>query len=383
MQKPALTSLKTNNVHDMITYMSTRFLAILTFFLIGVPTVATAQSNFEDFPGAEELLEQYSNFGDRFSPSAIEDMVTNANPLTLTYSPANIKPGDRVTIRIQDYGKPVDFSLINWYVDGVLFSSGVGIKSIAFNVGESGTVSTVYAEVATSLGSIERTAPVVLGSSYIDILWEAIDAKTHPFYKGKALPSWDTIIKAYAVPQAYNTTGQQTPSSAFVYTWKKNQRATDLSPQSGYGKDSVYVLADFARKQHAVGVDISHAGSGLTSFNSVSVKLHDPETLLYEKHPLQGVIFERVLPQQVSQPRSSGSLRVVAYPFGMDARNRGDVIFNWKLNGRALNNTNAMRTGEIPLASSERSGISTILVEAKNEAKPLQSTKGSLRINVE
>ncbi|MEX0933173.1 MAG: hypothetical protein WDZ74_00325 [Candidatus Paceibacterota bacterium] len=367
----------------MITHMPTRFLITLTFFLIGVPTVATAQSSFEDFPGAEELLEQYSNFGDRFSPSSIEDMVTNVNPLTLTYSPVNTKPGDRVTIRIQDFGKPTDSLFINWYIDGVLFSSGLGINSIAFNVGPAGVVSTVYAEITKNTGSVERTTPVIVGASHMDILWEAVDAQVPPFYKGKALPSWDTIIKTYAIPEVYSAENQQIPRSTFVYTWSKNQSPIDLNPQSGYGKDNVYVLADFARKRHTVGVDIFHANSGVSSFSSVAVKLHDAETLLYEKHPLEGVIFERALPPLVSQARSSGSLRVVAYPFGMDARNRGDVEFSWKLNGRTLSNTGTMRNGEIPLVSSEQGGISTIVVEARNREKPLQSSTGSLRINVE
>jgi hypothetical protein len=265
---------------------------ILVLVLLFSQIPAHAQSLFDELPDAATLLEQYSNFGTSFGGSSIEEMTSNVNPLSLTYSPINIKPGDRVTIRIQDYGKPTDSSLIQWYVNGALFSSGVGVKSIAFNAGPAGTVSTVYAEVVRSSGSVEKTAPVVLGASHIDILWEAIDAKTPPFYKGKALPSWDTIIKAHAVPQIFSADGRQTPASTFVYTWKKNQRATDLSLQSGYGKDNVYVLADFGRKQHLVGVDISHTGLGLNSYGSVSIKLHDPETLVYEKHPLQALFLK-------------------------------------------------------------------------------------------
>jgi|GEM_PF-704678 len=358
---------------------------IFVLLLCGTPAQTQAQSFLDEMPSAAELLEQYSNFGAEGGSGAfsIEELVSSQNPLGLTYSPASIKPGDRVTISIQDYGNPTDSLFINWYVDGVLFSSGIGIKSIAFNAGPVGTVSTVYAEVTKKSGSVERTAPVVIGPSYIDILWEAVDAQVPPFYKGKALPSWDTIIKTFAIPEVYSAENQQTPRSSFVYTWEKNGRATDLSLQSGYGKDSVYALADFARKQHRIGVEISHSSLGLTSSGSVSIKLHDPETLLYEKHPLQGIIFERTLPLQVSQPRSSGSLRVVAYPFGMDARNRRDVVFSWKLNGRTLNNTGTMRNGEIPLVSSEQGGISSIQVEVTNETKPLQSTKGSLNIKVE
>lgn len=371
----------------MINTMQT--LTLLSFslllFLSALPAQTRAQSFLDEFPGAAELLEQYSTFGSSNIPSqsAIEEMVSNVNKPTLTYSPTNSKPGDRVTLRIQDYGNPTDSSLITWFVDGALFSSGIGAKSISFNVGAIGTTSTVYAEITRRSGSVEQTAPVVVGASHVDILWEAVDAQVPPFYKGKALPSWDTIIKTYALPEVYGTEGQQIPRSEFVYTWKKNQSAIDLNPQSGYGKDNVYVLADFARKQHVVGVDISHASSGTSSFDSISVKLHDPETVLYEKHPLQGIIFERAIPATVNQPISSGSLRIVAYPFGIDKRSRGDISYTWKLNGRTLNNTGVMSAGEIPLVASDSPGISTVSVETRNKTKPLQTTSGLLRINVE
>lgn len=369
----------------MITHMSIRFLVIFTFLLIGTPIQAAAQSVFEDFPGAEELLQQFTNLNgeDGLSTTLLEELVTNRNPPTLKYSPANPGPNERVTITVQSYGASHDSSLINWYVDGALFSSGMGATTIGFSTRNIGSVSEVYAEIVDSSGRIVRTPITPIGPSHIDILWEAVDASTHPFYKGKALPSWDTIIKTYAVPEMYAGTGIKMAPSTLEYTWKKNQSALDLNEQSGYGKSAVYVLADFSRKQHRVGVELLHAATGTTSEKSVSIKLHDPEVLLYEKHPLQGVVFERALPAQVSQARSSGSLRVMTYPFGMDARNRGDIMFSWKLNGRPLNNTSVMRTGEIPLVSSEQAGVSTVLVETRNETKPLQSTKGSLRINVE
>jgi hypothetical protein len=374
-------------MRDMIKNMKiplSLFIFVFLSFLYGLPVQIKAQSSPNELSGAAELLEQFllSEDGTFDSPS-IQELVSNSNPLTLTYSPKNIKPGDRITVRIQDYGKPTDFLSIRWYVDGELFSSGVGIKTISFTAGAPGAVSTVYAEITKSSGSIERTAPIVVGASYIDILWEAVDVKTPPFYKGKMLPSWDTIVRAHAVPEVYSAEGQQIPSSVFVYKWKKNLSAIDLGPQSGYGKDSVYMLADFTRKQHVVGADISHSGFGFNSFNSVAIRLHDASTLLYEKHPLQGIIFEKALPSVVTQTVSSGSLRIVAYPFGLDARNSGDISHTWKLNGRTLNNNSLMNRGEISLVASDSKGVSTISVETRNKTKPLQSTSGRLRINIE
>lgn len=365
--------------------MPLHLLIVLTLFLLNVPTEAHAQSGSEDFSIVEEMLKQYTDLTgeDGVSTTLLDDLMANRNPPTLQYSPTNPGPGERVTVSLQRLGTSYNSSLVNWYVDDVLFSSGVGVTKISFSVGNIGSASRVYAELVDSTGMIARSAVVSIGATHVDILWEAMDAKTHPFYKGKALPSWDTIIKSYAIPEIYTNVGQRIPPETFEYTWKKNQSPLDLNEQSGYGKEAVFVLADFTRKQHRVGVELLHADSGTNSSKSTSVKLHDPQILLYEKHPLQGVIFERILPTQVSQPRSNGSLSIATYPFGMDARNRGDVAFTWKLNGRTLSNTGTMHSGEIPLVSSERGGISSIVVEARNEKKPLQTTGGSLRINVQ
>jgi hypothetical protein len=76
-------------------------------------------------------------------------------------------------------------------------------------------------------------------------------------------------------------------------------------------------------------------------------------------------------------------MRVVAYPFGIDSRDRADISRTWKLNGRTLNNTSLMSVGEISLVASDSRGASTVYVETKNKTKPLQTTSGLLRINVE
>lgn len=368
---------------DIIKYMKRVPELLLCVLLLLVPLTARAQSYFEDFPGATELLEGLLSGDEGLTSTLLEDVISTQNPRALVYSPENPEPGERVTVSIQDYGRPSISSNISWFVDGELFSSGVGATSISFPVKEVGLTTEVYAQIVSSLGTIETTAPIVIGASYVDMLWEAIDADVPPFYKGKALPSWDTIVRLYAVPEIYNASGQQIPASTLVYTWDKNGRPNDLNPQSGYGKSSVFALADFARKQHLFGVSLLHSNTGITSRNRVAIKLQDPEILFYEKHPLGGIIFERALPETIERPATGGGTRVVAYPFGLDNRNKDNISFIWRLNNRIINNTNEMKRGEIPLVSNGSKGVSNVSVEIKSGTKALQSAEKTLRVNIE
>jgi len=371
----------------MIKSMKMFSLLLLIMLFISNPVAVCAQSSFEDFPTATELMNQLMGDGINDIGGLTSELlqgVTSQTPLTLVSSPTNPKPGETITITMSDYGQSTSSANIDWYVDNELFSSGIGIKSISFKASDIGIVNTIHANVTRSNGQVQTTAPITVGASYVDILWEAIDAKTLPFYKGKALPSWDTIIKAYVIPEVYSASGVRVPASTFVYTWKKNQRAIDLSAQSGYGKQSAFVLADFARKQHLVSVNLSNETAAVTAGNTVAVKLYDPQILLYEKRPLDGIIFERSLSGEIAQPRANSALRIVAYPFGLDSRSGANVSFKWWLNGRSLTNSGTMYTGEIPLISNNtQRGTSTVSLEVTNWEKPLQSAKGSIKIDVE
>jgi hypothetical protein len=320
--------------------------------------------------------------GDATQLDWIEQMIREQNPLTLSYSPRNPDPGETVTVRVEMGGRHAPSSLVNWYVDGELFSSGAGAQSISFRVREVGEVSTIYAEVVPRVGTPERTLPLVIGASYIDMLWEAFNAETPPFYKGKALPSWDSIVRVHVIPRVYSATGTRIEPGTFIYTWEKNARRADLNNQSGYGRDSVFVPADFTRRTHRVTVFLANDATGVSTIGSVEIRLHDPEILLYEKHPLGGVIFERALSSSVTHPADGSVLRIVAYPFGMSVRNRESIGFTWSVNGRRLDNTAAMNRGEIFLAP-EGAGSSRLQIRVRNEEEPLQLDEKTINVVVQ
>lgn len=312
----------------------------------------------------------------------IEQMIREQNPLTLSYSPRNPGPGETVTVRIEWAGRHAPASLVHWYVNGELFSSGRGAQSISFTVGEVGEVSTIYAEVVPNVGTPDRTLPLVIGASYVDMLWEAFGTDTPPFYKGKALPSWDSIVRVHVIPRVYSAAGTRIDPGTFIYTWEKNARRADLHNQSGYGRDSVFVLADFARRTHRVTVFLQNEAVGTQVIESIEIRLHDPEILLYEKHPLGGVIFERALSSEIAHPADGSVLRIVAYPFGMSPRNRESILFTWSVNGRRLDNTAAMNRGEIFLTP-EGVGTSRLEVSVSNDEEPLQSDEKTIRVTIQ
>ena len=62
-----------------------------------------------------------------------------------------------------------------------------------------------------------------------DVLWEALDSHTPPFYKGKPLPSNESYIRAVAISGSFN------PRTT-TYTW--NRGGKTVASASGLGKSA-------------------------------------------------------------------------------------------------------------------------------------------------
>jgi hypothetical protein len=323
--------------------------AFVCVLFVSMPTDSFAQSNPKEL---QRSVEQ---------PLRIQ---------AVTNSP---QPGETVQISLNHYGRVyLDSSNITWIVNGEEYESGVGIKQISIEVGSAGSVYAVRALVNRG-SEIEKTQTTTFSVANIDLLWEVLDSYTHPFYKGKALPTMDSAVRMVAIPQVSNQSGML-PAENLIYNWSKDggRRASD----SGYGKNSILVLAEFTRRTHSAEVEVEDPQSGSRWTTSTSFRLSEPEVLFYRKNPLGGIQYEREISDTLDLEQG-GSSTIVAEPYYFS--NQDSLEYSWRLNGRSVKDTTTTGNTELPLVSQQK-GTSEIDLYVTNKDNIFQSGRGSVKI---
>lgn len=191
--------------------------------------------------------------------------------ISLSTIPADPTPGTSVRIEAQSYGADLDQSNITWRYNGKVIDGGIGRKSITITAPASGAVGTLTM-TATGAGFDSTTATLVLRPASIDLLWEAADSYTPPFYKGKALPSTNSLIRVTSIPSA-------SAPKQLVYTWSRNNSV--LGSSSGFGKSSLLFRNSELEPSESISVEAS--SGAFTGTASVVIVPGDPSVVAYQK----------------------------------------------------------------------------------------------------
>ncbi len=228
----------------------------------------------------------------------------------VSVSPESVAPGDLVTIKLESFSTDLNRAEIIWRVDGVILLEGIGQKEYSVTAKDLGDQTKVEITVNTTNG-IPVLKTVFINPQSIDLLWEAIDSYTPPFYKGKALPSRGALIKTSVVPFLKGSRGTLSNPNSLVYNWEQNYKP--YPSVSGYGK-SFYVFRNtFLQKEELLKVKASTVDGTLTASNSVNISFFNPEILFYEKRPAVGVMFNESKNSGLTLTESEISLLAVPY----------------------------------------------------------------------
>jgi len=165
--------------------------------------------------------------GAQFDLPAVTDQ-----DVAITVSPEIPGPNENVTITLSSFSVNLNDTKITWSVGGSSVSSGQGKTTFSFTSGPVGTRTTIDIAIIFSDINVRVEKRIIIEPSDLDLLWEAPESYTPPFYKGKALPSQEGIIQVAAMPARKNTSiGSQKNLS---YTWKRNDKTQQQA--SGVGK---------------------------------------------------------------------------------------------------------------------------------------------------
>ncbi len=295
----------------------------------------------------------------------------------ITIDPIIPKPGDQVTITIEDYGIDLDRATVTWALNGKNIKAGVGVKSFILNAGPVGTVSNIVITVAPINGpSYSRT--VKIAPADVDLIWEA-NSYVPPFYKGKALDTFGDDVKIVAIPTLVSNNKKMDPSQA-VYTWKLNYEVQ--GDQSGTGVNYYDLPGKILPTPDNISVTVA-AGQdrSITASKYEDVTAGTPGLDFYENNPIYGILFNRALSGTYNL--NQDEVKIAAYPyfFGTKMKNDTDLTYTWNLNNTSINvpaNQNEVTFRN----ANKQKGLATIQLRVNSASKLLQEVLGGISFSL-
>ena len=278
-----------------------------------------------------------------------------------------------ITVSLKSFSVDLDRVNIVWYVNGKEEKSGIGQKRIRVTLGDIGEPTAIRAVIRRGGGGIISTSRTVFPAE-TDILWQAIGVYTPPFYKGKALPASQALIRAVAIPHFKRGEPFRADSDA-VYRWQLNGKYRTLNNQSGYGKRSVLFRKNLLLGGDDLSVEISDLGNSKFTVGSVFIPTYQPEIIIYENRPLLGISYNRAADADVRVP--AGEISLVAEPYFASVVSRGDGAFSWEGGG---GNVNVSGAEAIFRAPEEGGGEISVSVSFAHPSRILQFAREGLRI---
>ena len=195
---------------------------------------------------------------------------TISTDISIESIPENPTPGSTVILRANAYAVDLSQASISWKYNNVSVANGIGRTEISVIAPKSGATGVVTA-TASGSGFEAATATIVLHPASADVLWEAADAYTPPFYKGKSMVPPNGLMRFTTIPSI-------TAPKGISYNWSRNTSA--MPDVSGYGKASIVLAhSEFNRQEK---VEVSTLGGVYTGSGSTTVIPRDPTVVIYQ-----------------------------------------------------------------------------------------------------
>jgi hypothetical protein len=303
-----------------------------------------------------------------FSDGALE-IPLQSSDISVEMIPENPQPYQQVTVSLQSYSTDLNKANIVWRNASKVIQSGFGKTSYTFTA-LGPDIPLVFDITITPEGSIEKvTKRIVVSPSEIDVLWEAVDGYTPPFYKGKSFASAEGVIKTVAIPSSNK--------GNVSYTWKSNSN-TVLSA-SGFNKDSyVFKNSELSTKEK-VTVNASSVNGTYNATRSIDIPIVSPKIIFYKKTPLEGILYNQALTNESFV--SEDELTLVAEPYFLALNgNETNFTYDWKINGESI--ATPSKKTELTVRPSERGGYATISLMLENLNTLFQKVTAQIRVNL-
>lgn len=191
--------------------------------------------------------------------------------ISINVTPSNPDPLQNVTLEVKSYSVDLDQTMIVWRYNGKIVSSGTGktrIDVVAPDANNAGLITVTV----SGTGFASSTTAIDIRTAKVDLLWEAADSYTPPFYKGKALLSPNGLIRVTAI-QSHSS-----PKN-LSFEWTRNDSV--VSAASGYNKNSIVFRNETLKQREDISVVVQSGFFGGT--NNISLVPTKPQLVMYQK----------------------------------------------------------------------------------------------------
>lgn len=257
-----------------------------------------------------------------FTPNAA--LAAGFDLVNITTSPKTPGVNEEVKVRIESYAVNLNTANLVWYVNKEPVKEGIAEKEITVRTGNFGTKTTIDIIIIT-IDGVKINKQLVIAPAEVDVLWEA-QTYTPPFYKGKALPGYKSLVRLTAIPR-FNA-----PSSnpkEFYYKWTYN-RIQNVG--EALGKNSVTIPMGYTDSPVPVVVDVSLPGTDWKGEESLEISGSEAKIVFYHQAPLLGVEFEHAISSAIITPETEFNIYAVPYYFSFDNLMNNDLIYTWEVN---------------------------------------------------
>ena len=294
--------------------------------------------------------------------------------IVMNTSPSYPKPGETVTVSLSTFSLDLDKAYIIWSLNGEQRADGIGKSNFSFQMDSLGSQITLSADIDTVSGQT-ITKTILLSATELDLLWEAVDAYTPPFYKGKTLVTKEGQYKVVAVPSILQTTGKISPNN-LTYTWRKDGKGQVSA--SGFGKSSFTFKNSYLDSQHEIEVSVSDIEGRTSTGGFINlIPVTSPSIYFYEKHPILGLQMQKTLDVGFLVPEEGST--IVAAPYFFSPKNIDDLSFRWVVGDSPV--ATPQIKNELAVKGPEgESGSTVIDIVIENTKSLFQNAQKSLNV---
>jgi hypothetical protein len=316
-------------------------------------------------------------YNQTFAQSSVEEAARiNGNDIEAIMDPETPGAMENVTITLSSFLTDMDRAFVIWKVNGKNELSGTGKKKFTFTTNDIGTQTVVDISIRATTGDIINKR-INIAPAEINILWEGADSYTPPFYRGRALPGPEGLIRVVALPQV-DTSGIRPDPSTFAYTWKRNTKVNQDA--SGYGKDSFVFQQSYLNEEEEVTVEARGTKTNFVGSSTKVIRPFNPKILFYEKDPIFGIKWNTALSNNLEVRDAEKT--ILAEPYFVSPKNptSGQLKYIWTINNGEVSTPSVPNV--LTIKKGAGSGTAKIDLDIRNILKIFMEVSGSLTINL-
>ena len=257
-------------------------------------------------------------------PVHAQAALDEATSISLISNPEYPAPYSSVIISLDAYTINTTGASILWYINNVEQKQVQNARSIEIKTGALGEKQTIQTKILrTNLPPL--TLSTVIVPTDIDIVLEA-STYVPVFYKGRALPSENTTVRAIAIPH----TKVSVLPSTYTYEWKYNDTVLLGGPIKG--KQVIeFTMPRYEDDILSVTV-IDDSGNAIGKKNILLTPAR-PEFHFYEENPLRG-LNQKTIQDPYTLVGEEVTIHAEPYFMNTDLTAR-TAIFEWSVDGVA------------------------------------------------